>query len=309
MNCDKFRRMLPLFLYDELSLEDEDVLQSHLEICEGCRDALSTDQSLHRSLHEFENSTPAGLLVQCRGDLRRRMQEERKPAPTGRWWRGLWDLPGRLSPAIWKPAGAVTLVAMGFFGARIVPVERSTDDFIRSFRSASAEPVAARVRYVNPDTSGGVQLVVDETRQRVLTGSMDDEHIRTLLLSAAKDPSNPGLRVETMDILKNSPDSSGVRGALLFALQNDSNAGVRLKAIEGLKQFSDDPDTRKALANVLLTDDNPGVRSQAIDLLIQQRRRENVGVLQELMRREDNSYIRQRCQRALRDMNASLETF
>jgi hypothetical protein len=63
------------------------------------------------------------------------------------------------------------------------------------------------------------------------------------------------------------------------------------------------------LAQVLLTDENPGIRTQAIDLLTQRREPAMVGVLQELMAREDNNYVRLKCQRALSEMNASVETF
>jgi hypothetical protein len=83
-----------------------------------------------------------------------------------------------------------------------------------------------------------------------------------------------------------------------------------LKALDGLKQFAEDPDTRQALTQVLLKDDNPGVRTQVIDLLVQQRHSDAmVGVLQELMEKEDNGYIRMRCQKVLQDMNASVETY
>jgi hypothetical protein len=34
-----------------------------------------------------------------------------------------------------------------------------------------------------------------------------------------------------------------------------------------------------------------------------------VGALQELMMKEDNDYIRMRCQKALHEMNASVETY
>ena len=34
-----------------------------------------------------------------------------------------------------------------------------------------------------------------------------------------------------------------------------------------------------------------------------------VGTLQKLMAKESNSYVRQRCQKALEDMNASVGTF
>jgi HEAT repeat protein len=89
---------------------------------------------------------------------------------------------------------------------------------------------------------------------------------------------------------------------------------VRLKALDGLKQFAEDPDTRSALTQVLLKDENPGVRTQVIDLLVQKNSDQRhadamVGVLQELMEKEDNGYIRMRCQKVLQEMNASAEMY
>src|SRR5581483_11465970 len=110
-----------------------------------------------------------------------------------------------------------------------------------------------------------------------------------------------GLRVECVRLLKNQADSAEVRGGLLSALQHDRNPGVRLQALDGLKSFADDPQTRKALTSVLRTDDNPGVRTQVIDLLIPHRSESMVGVLQELMSKEDNDYIRMRVQKALHE--------
>jgi hypothetical protein len=204
-----------------------------------------------------------------------------------------------------RPAGAVALVAVGFFGARLAPVAGIGHQSAGLF-----DPNSARVRYVEPGPSGQVQLVVDETRQRVISGRLEDAQIRALLLTAAKDPSDPGLRVESVEILKNRSESDEVRSALLTALLHDTNSGVRLKALEGLKPFASQPDVRKALSQVLLADDNPGLRTQAIDLLTQNSNQEHVvGVLQELMHKENNEYIRQRCEKALRGMKASVETY
>ena len=91
--------------------------------------------------------------------------------------------------------------------------------------------------------------------------------------------------------------------------EHDTNAGVRLKALEALRPSAADPETRQALAEVLLKDENPGVRTQAVDLLTSKREPELVGVLQEIMTRENNNYVRMKCQRALNEMNASVETF
>ena len=197
------------------------------------------------------------------------------------------------------------MLVAGFFVARMTP-----PSLLGSFRSAGlVEPSTSRVRYVEPVGSGRVQIVVDETTQRVLSGNLDDQSIQRLLLTAAKDPSDAGLRVESVDLLKSRPQSAEVRSALLYAVQHDPNSGVRLKALDGLKEFANDPETRKTLTQVLLKDDNPGVRTQVIDLLIKHHSDSMVGVLQELMGKEDNGYIRMRCQKALHDMNASVETY
>jgi HEAT repeat protein len=99
-----------------------------------------------------------------------------------------------------------------------------------------------------------------------------------------------------------------VRDALLNAAQ-DTNDGVRLKAVEGLKPLSADADVRKVLAKVLLGDQNPAIRMQAVDALVQHRDDALVGVLQDLMQRENNNYVRLKSEKALKDMNASIGTF
>jgi HEAT repeat protein len=96
---------------------------------------------------------------------------------------------------------------------------------------------------------------------------------------------------------------------LIEAVTSDDNPGVRLKALEGLKSFASDAEVRKTLAQVLLEDDNPAVRIQVIDLLIAHKDDATVSVLQTLVGKEDNSYVRMRCQNALREMKASVGTF
>ena len=90
--------------------------------------------------------------------------------------------------------------------------------------------------------------------------------MRQLLLAAAKDPADPGIRIDSVEMLENQ-NGTEVRDALLYSAQQDSNAAVRLKALESLRRFVDQPITRAGLKFVLEHDDNPGVRSEAIDIL------------------------------------------
>ena len=68
-------------------------------------------------------------------------------------------------------------------------------------------------------------------------------------------------------------------------------------------------EVRKMLSQILQNDDNPGVRIQAIDMLTSNHDASVVGVLQNMVGKEDNSYVRWRCEKALKDMNASVGTF
>jgi hypothetical protein len=308
MNCENARKSLPLMLYGELSFDDEEALETHLEKCAGCRAEMATLRGIERVLDTRELDVSPFLLRECRERLKRSLEQEQ--AHTGLAARVKIALSHIFSGVPWaprmaRPVGAAALVALGFFGSRIV-----SNTPIAGFQNASVLDPAARVRYVEPAPGGKVQLVVDETRQRVISGSLEDEQVRRLLLSAAKDSSDPGLRVESVEILKQDCDSNDVRGVLMAALQHDPNPGVRLKALEGLKPYASQPEVRKALAQALLSDDNPGIRTQAIDLLIQNAKEQPlIGVLQELMRKESNSYVRLQCQKALREMKASAETY
>jgi len=302
MTCESVTKQLPLLLYGELLFDEEEAIEQHLESCAGCRAELNALKALHRLAGEAETEPPAGLLESCRAGLSRQVAADKLSHSAG-WWGRFWSW--RPVVVAWKPAGALALVALGFFAARL-----SGPASLPGSRMAGlSEPVASRVRYVEPESSGRVQIVLEETRQRVLTGGLEEEPIRKLLLAAATDREDPGLRVESFDILKSHSASAEVHSALLTALRGDPDPGVRLKALEGLKTFASETETRKAVAQALLTDDNPSVRTMAIDLLIERNQQDMVGVLQQLLRRENNDYIRERSTRALREMRASVETF
>ena len=301
MTCDDALKVLPFFLYGEMEFDEEESLQAHLDNCKSCQDALGRQRALRSVLDERELDVSPFLLRRNRQAL-----GERLVAESDHRRRGLsnlfsgWDW----MPRFVRPAGAVALVAAGFFAAQVTPAWRGIQS------AGLVDPNTAHVRYVEPADNGKIQIVVDETRSRVISGSLNDEPIRRLLISAAKDPSDPGLRGESVEILRHQTGSGEIRSALLSSLQHDSNAGVRLKVIEALKPYAAHPEVRKALAGVLLNDDNPGVRTQAIDLLTQNNREDQlVGVLQELMSKEQNSYVRDRCERVLKEMKASVETY
>ena len=305
MNCKSAIEMLSLYLWGELSLEEEDLLGQHLNECGQCRRELERTKAVHRAYDQIQMKPPEYLLEQCRRELPGTIRQGSKNASESIGWRGYLHAllqPTKLLTTAWlKPVGAVALVALGFFAARFTAVTPS------SF--SDSEPVTTRVRYIDPSPSGEVRIVVDRTHQQVLSGTLEDESIQSLLLMAMRDPTDPGLRADSAELLKSKRDTEEVRRAFLSTMRNDPNPGVRLKALEGMGPYSGDAESRTALSQVLLYDDNPAIRSRAIDLLISSDQHDVVGTLQELLRYENDSYVRSRSQEALRAMHASVETF
>ena len=310
MNCDALGKSVQLYFYGELTPEEEERLEDHLDGCDACRAELERLRALAAALDRRQEHVPDHLLDQCRSDLRGAlhggMVRDTPAAPEPRV--SLADRLSALFAALWglrQPIGAAALLAVGYFSAQLAhPAGRPA-----LLDGTSAEPVVARVRSVQPDASGRVQISLDEVRRRVISGRLDDGNIQRLLLAASRDENNPGLRVDSMEILKDHAASAEVRASLLNSVAHDANPGVRLKAMEGLKSSAADEEVRKVLAQVLLKDENPAVRIQAIDLLTARRDDSMVGVLQNVVDREDNSYVRWRCEKALKEMNASVGTF
>jgi len=314
MTCDSVSNLISLYYYGELMPDEEDRLETHLAGCAACARELEKQRKLAATLDQRTATVSPLLLDDCRADLMAavaggapRMAGHRK----GPWTLFLEAMAstfgglGRLR----QPLGATALVALGFMAAKITPANFA---LLRgggiSAASMTPDDVFSTVRSVQPDSAGRVQISFDETHRRVVEGRMDDQAIQRLLLTASHEE-NPAVRVQSVDILKGSAGTSQVRDALLNALENDPVASVRLGALEGLKPISTDPEVRKVLSRVLLTDDNAAVRIQVIDLLVAHRDDSMVGMLQNLMQHEDNGAVRLKCEKALKEMNASIGTF
>jgi hypothetical protein len=273
---------------------------------------LEQQRALSAALDRRVLEPPDSLLVACRRDLHFAVSHDHAQASRTKpgAWQSFTASLGAAWTNVWRyrhPVGAMALVAVGFFAARFTGPGTTPAPPVAT--PGLSDQVFATVRSVQPDTTGKVQIAFDETRRRTISGRLTDDHIQRLLLAAARDDNNAAVRVESVGLLKSVPGSDEIRSALLNAVASDSNAGVRLKAVEGLKPLANDPQVRKTLAQVLLTDDNPAVRMQVIDLLVEHRDNAMVGVLQNVVQKEDNNYVRLKCEKALKDLNASIGTF
>jgi hypothetical protein len=314
MTCLDATKEIPNYCYGEMSSDTEEALESHLAGCSVCQKELARHRKFLELLDERDAMVDAGLLVECRNNLSRAVRQQvAVNSSHSAGWRG-WHRVGeylrdlsRVHIPFRIPVGAMALMALGFIAARYTPEK------FGGVREALAEPMFSSVRSVEPNASGQVQIAVDQTRRRLVSGTPQDPTIQGLLVSGVTDGSNPTVRLRSIQILHEAPsnnaDSQQLRDALLGALDHDPSAAVRLKALDGLKQFATDAAVRKALANTLRKDDDAPVRVQAIDLLAAHHDDSIVGVLQGLVQREDNPYVRGQMTNLLEQFNASPGTY
>jgi hypothetical protein len=323
-HCDDVRDRLALLLYGELSFDEEERTEQHIDGCAECRAALAQQKAVHAAIDSVEVTASPALLTRCREEFFDTLHAQ-EPAPVRpavdapeageSWWsQFLSSFEGKWNLNWMRPAGAVALLAIGFMAARLTPIGwlNGTNGDANFSAMDLAHLGADQIRNVQADPSGRVNIVINQNTQRTVSGNLQDAQIRNLLVAAAKQSADPGLRAETVTILVSGAESADVRDALVFALENDRNNVVRWRAMEGLKAYTHDPSVQSALAQVLLQDMNPGMRTQAIDLLTPETgpaiNRQVIGILQQMVSREsdaDDTYVRERAQRMLEAVKAS----
>ena len=160
---------------------------------------------------------------------------------------------------------------------------------------APAESSITGIQSISQDPgSNHISIKYNTVSTQEAQGSLNDQRIQQLLLFAARNNYNSGVRMDSVDLLTQEPDNTHVREALIYALRYDSNPGVRLKAIDGLGPYvKSDPRVRDAMLEALVHDSNPGARTEALRLLEPVRADSSVrSVLKELAHDDQNQFIR-----------------
>jgi HEAT repeats/Putative zinc-finger len=315
MTCDSVTKLIPLYYYGDLSPEEEDLFDQHLHECTTCTAEMERQRVLASALDRRRMEPPALLLEDCRADLMAAIAGGAPAAaPLHKPSKGPWALfleALNLSFAgfgkMRQPAGVLALIAIGFFAARFSTSLPFASNGIGSMAMTSPDSTLATVRSVNVDQAGQVQLTVDETQRRQISGRLDDPNIQKFILAGSRGD-NAAVRVAAVGLLKNPAGDQQALDALLNALA-DPNDGVRMKALDALKPLAGDPRVSKSLSQVLLSDPNPAVRMQVIDLIVANRNDSTVGALQNLVQHEENSGVRLKASKVLKDWNASIGTF
>ena len=301
MKCEWVQENILLHIYNELPDDARYELEQHVARCTECAGELKATRQFHATISRFPVEEPSPNLVAA---SRMRLQESLETAEQGGFWQrlifdpGAWLRPIRLAPALTAAifilgfAGGIGATYQVMNGKAVVnPLAPApTEASITGIQSILQEPGSSQIsiRYNTVSTQEA-------------QGSLNDQRIQQLLLFAARNNYNSGVRMDSVDLLTQTPNDIHVREALLYALRYDSNPGVRLKAIESLGSYvKGDVRVRDAVLEALVNDSNPGLRAQALRMLEPVRADSSVRVvLEKLAENDPNQYIQSQARNVL----------
>ncbi len=297
MKCEWVRENITLHVYGELADDARYELEQHVARCADCAAELKAEQDFHALLAQQRAEEPTPNLLAA---SRMRLQEALETAEQGRFWNRLaFDPANWLRQMRFSPALASAILILGFAGglgtsyrvfahppqgspAAVTPATPA-EASITGIRSITQEP-----------GSNKIDIKYDTVSTLETQGSMNDQRIQQLLLFAARNNYNSGVRMDSVDLLTQKPDVSQVREALIYSLRYDTNPGVRLKCLDGLGTFvKDDVRVRDAVLEALVSDSNPGVRTEALRMIEPVKADGSVrGVLMTLAAKDQSLYIK-----------------
>jgi HEAT repeats/Putative zinc-finger len=315
MKCDWVRQNILFYVYNELEDDARYEVEQHLARCPECATELKATRKFHATLSESVAEPSPNLLAASR----MRLQEALETTRQGGFWHRLI-----LEPAMWMrqirmaPALAAVIFVVGFGGGigatynflagreggGVVTGSIGSSGGNQSQQQLESSSIAGIRSVTQEPGSNQVSIKYDTVSTQEAQGSLNDQRIQQLLLFAARNNYNSGVRMDSVDLLTQAPDDSRVREALLYALQNDTNPGVRLKALDGLSSFvRQDPRVRDGVLRALISDANPGVRMQALRLVEPMKTDSNVrSVLTRLSQTDQNVSIRSQARTMLAQM-------
>ena len=275
MNCEWVKENAFLYAYDELADDQRFEFEQHVNRCTGCADEVKSLRGLRDAMSAAPVLEPsASLLASARMRLQEQLEITQQENGWKRWFYDPFSMLGQLK---FSPALAAVLLMFGFVGGaglsyKIADRGRELPGGVGGGDKPIAQNTQASVagiREIQKDpNSNKVQIKYDTLQPQMAEGNVNDPQIQQLLLFAARNNTNSGIRLNSIDVLTQQPEDSKIREALIASLRYDSNPGVRLKTLEALGPYvKSDVVIRNAMVEALLHDGNPGVRSLALQML------------------------------------------
>jgi anti-sigma factor RsiW len=323
MKHKQFEEWLQLSLYNELSEQEQTVLDNHLTTCERCRVELNELKEMHATLaHHRPIAIQESLLQDARRNLRLRIQTDAEQKSLWTKLKGILD--GFLTPPLQVALGGVATLVMGILVGYFVfktPSEKNLPLRQAAFASSAMEAgefQITNIRFIDRNTQNGdVEFTFETITPVRIRGNVNDENVQKVLARALVSDQNAGVRLRAVNMIGTQTEQkqagapvldTEVKAALITALLHDRNLGVRKEALNVLKNYLPDPIIVRAFLSVLANETNTGLKITVINSLDlskyenQPVNREILDMFKNKAQSDDNNYIRIRAKLALQEV-------
>jgi len=297
MKCEWVRENIVFLVYGELADDARHEVEQHVERCADCAAELKAEREFHTLLLQDKVTEPSPNLLTS---SRMRLQEALETAQQGSFWNRLaFDPANWLRQMRFSPALASVILILGFAGGvgttyKLYGPHPTVGPITTTPNNLPDQSIAAIDSITPIPGTDQVTIKYNTVSTQQTQGSLNDQQIQQLLLYAARNNYNSGVRVDSVDLLAQRSSDQQVREALIYALQNDSNPGVRLKSLNALGNYvKTDTNARDAVLRALVNDSNQGVRIEALRLIEPVKADGSVrGVLMALAAKDQSTYIK-----------------
>lgn len=320
MNHQPYREWIELALFEELSDDERQSLDRHLQSCAECRAVFEQTRLLQTTLARVQRVEVTDLLLmEARQEFRAALRKERsKVSIRQRLREFIGDL---VAPPVRGAVGSAFMLALGFLGGYLMFRSLATNGSIAQRLSGETELTRgesqiANVKFTDADPSDGeIEFSFDAVTPVNIKGSPNDPGIQSVLMKALTNEENPGVRLRAVSAMTSpmvkielGKKDQEVKDALINAMKYDENPGVRKEALKALMKVPFDDDIRQALLHVLANDKNEGMRVDAINLLTASKDElksaddKLLEILRKKAESENNNYIRLRARAVLQEV-------
>src|SRR5579872_4910046 len=209
MKCEWVRENIVFHVYGELADDARHELEQHIARCADCALELKAEQNFHDMLGQDRASDPSPNLL---ASSRMRLQEALETTQQGSLWNRLaFDPANWLRQVRFSPALASVILILGFAGGigttyKLYGPHTGTTGILPIANNASNNiPTEASISGIDSVTpvpgTDQVTIKYNTVNTQEAQGSLNDQKIQQLLLYAARNNYNSGVRVDSVDLL------------------------------------------------------------------------------------------------------------
>lgn len=315
MDHNKYKEQIILFIYNELTAEELQKFESHLQLCNECSKELDEQKKLISSIQK-KHPLSDRLLNEARRELSAALRVERTKASL---WEKLKEKFSLLYNSNYALAfGGTAILLIGFFLGYLFFNKNNNENNLAAaidsesqFSYMHENIQISNVRFIDSDASDGeVEFMFEAVKPVKIKGNLNDSKIQNILAASMINEQNPGIRLNTINAINSNqslPEDSDIKTALISVAKFDENPGVRREAIQVLKKMNYDEEIKQAFLYVLKTDTVSGLRIEAINSLVKAKQNghqfdeEALNILREKMMDDENSYIKYQAKTVLQE--------